>query len=596
MWRSKTRAFLLRSSIPRLSPIPSQVPSKTLTLVPPPPPHASRRGFSNPTRFHNPKFFSSTNESFSLDDDGKNPSSTVDDSGAGETQNLNLDESHASPVTFEDGGENPSPVSGDPDNLSSLWEESVNADDPEKIFAAEKEVKGAADEINVDEEVESIRETLECPGTDFERSFTKLWFNFNEEVLSKVLNTTVCSSEKLVPFFRLVSSTYESVKTPRTVGDLVSAVSNSAELTKKEAYMLWDFIKEIGSEKGLANTDTLNKLISMFCNLGKAKAGLEVFDKFDEFGCSPDGDTYCFTIEALGKRSMIDAAWAICEKMLNSGCLPDSEKTGKIISFFCKGKKVKEAHLVYLMAMEKKISVPRSVLDFLVGALSRNDETIHAALELLEDYQGEALKYANNSFGSVVHGLCRIKDLKEAKKLLLRMVNLGPAPGNAVFNYVITAFSKEGEMEDAKSLIKVMESRGLRADVYTYSVIMSGFAKGGLMDEAYEIFREAKKRHPKLSPVTYHILIRGYCKLEEFQKALECLKEMKEDELQPNTNEYNNLIQSLCLKAMDWRTSEKLLEEMKESGLYLKGITRSLIAAVKEIEEEEIHSIDRVEA
>ena len=102
-------------------------------------------------------------------------------------------------------------------------------------------------------------------------------------------------------------------------------------------------------------------------------------------------------------------------------------------------------------------------------------------------------------------------------------------------------------------------------------MIMSGYAKGGMIDEAH-----------------YHILICAYCKMEEFEKALECLKEMKKDGVQPNVDEYNKLIQSLCLKAMDWRTAEKLLEEMEGSGLYLKGITRSLIAAVKELEMEEM--------
>uniref|UniRef100_A0ACD5XW46 Uncharacterized protein n=1 Tax=Avena sativa TaxID=4498 RepID=A0ACD5XW46_AVESA len=266
--------------------------------------------------------------------------------------------------------------------------------------------------------------------------------------------------------------------------------------------------------------------------------------------------------------------------------IPDGKKTGEIVNFFCKGKNVKEAHSVYLAAKEKKVQIPTSALDFLVGALARNDETISTALELLEEYKGESLKHAGKSFAALIHGLCRMKKVKDAKKLLMRMVNLGPAPGSAVFNFVITGLSKEGEMEEAKGLIRVMESRGLRPDIYTYSVIMSGYTKGGMIDEAHSLLHEAKKIHPKLSRLTYHILIRGYCKMEEFEKALECLKEMKEDGLLPNMDEYNKLIQSLCLKAMDWRTAEKLLEEMEGSGLRLT-ITRSLVAAVKELEMEE---------
>ncbi|KAM3242117.1 hypothetical protein ACQJBY_054676 [Aegilops geniculata] len=242
----------------------------------------------------------------------------------------------------------------------------------------------------------------------------------------------------------------------------------------------------------------------MFWKLEKSKAALEVLDKFSEFGCTPDGDSYYLAIQAARKKSMVGAAWGVCEKMISSGCFADGKKAGEIVAFFCKGKKVTEAHSVYLAAKEKKDCLKRE-------------------------------KWRNT-----------------------------------------------------KDMIRVMERRGLRPDVYTYSVIMSGYAKGGMIDEAHSLLREAKKIYRKLSRVTYHILICGYCKMEEFEKALECLKEMKEDGVQRNVDEYNKLIQSLCLKAMDWRTAEKLLEEMEGSGLYLKGITRSLIAAVKELEMEEV--------
>jgi pentatricopeptide repeat protein len=94
--------------------------------------------------------------------------------------------------------------------------------------------------------------------------------------------------------------------------------------------------------------------------------------------------------------------------------------------------------------------------------------------------------------------------------LLTRMINLGPAPGKADFNFVIAALSKLGEMEDAKALMRLMESQGLSTDIYMYSVLMSGYTKGGMVDEAHALLREAKKTHPKLNRVIYHTLIRGY--------------------------------------------------------------------------------------
>ena len=203
---------------------------------------------------------------------------------------------------------------------------------------------------------------------------------------------------------------------------------------------------------------------------------------------------------------------------------------------------------------------------------------------MLVDFSSEVRKNAIRPFSWVVRGLCRKQDTKGAKSLLLEMIEKGPPPGNAVFNSVINCLSKSGNLEDAKEILKLMESRGLKPDVYSYSVIMSGYAKGGSMQEACKLLLEAKKSHQKLCPVTFHTLIRGYCKLGEFNEALKLLTEMKDYGVEANVDEYNKLIQTLCLRALDWKTSEKLLEEMQGKGLYLPGITRGLIRAVKELE------------
>ncbi|KAH1261944.1 Pentatricopeptide repeat-containing protein, mitochondrial [Glycine max] len=58
----------------------------------------------------------------------------------------------------------------------------------------------------------------------------------------------------------------------------------------------------------------------------------------------------------------------------------------------------------------------------------------------------------------------------------------------------------------------------------------------------------------------------------------------------PSVDEYDKLIQSLWLEALDWEMAEKLQEEMKESGLRLKSITRGLIRAVKETDKEVVEA------
>jgi pentatricopeptide repeat protein len=542
---------------------PIQVPSSVASKMP-------RR--SLPVSSHLPYYlrsFSSSSESVTQEDDSGNRS-------------LNQELS-----------ESPGPESAGGEILSDLWEEVVQTGDSETVFRPVDE----EEKFDVDEEVEKVKSAIDSAG-GVERCFTKMWYGINEEVVSRVLEESPkFSPEKLFEFFSVINEMYPSSVTRKTVSLFVNAIISSDEVSKQDIYKLWDFIKKLDErEKGLVHTEALNGLLSVLSKLEEGMAALEVFEKFGDFSCVHDSDSSYFTIEALGKINKFKWAWTVCEKMLDSGNLPDEERTGKVISIFCRGKMAKEAQLVYLMAKEKKLTVNTSVLDVLVSALSRRDATIKEALKMLDEYKGDALRNAGCIFGLVLRGLCWAKDGKEAKTLILRMVESGPKPGNAAFNYAITALSKEGDMEDAMELMKLMVNRGLRPDMYTYIVIMSGYAKYGMMKEAHDILHEAKKRHKKLKPVCYHIIIRGYCKLEQFDKAIECLHQMKEDGITPNLDEYNKLIQSLCLKAIDWRRAEALLVEMENSRLHLNDATCSLISAVKELEQEVVKSDESTEA
>ncbi|XP_015165832.1 pentatricopeptide repeat-containing protein At3g02650, mitochondrial isoform X3 [Solanum tuberosum] len=452
------------------------------------------------------------------------------------------------------------------------------------------------------EKLESVLSLLQSSGNidgSVESSLEEIGLSLNEELVVRVLETPYVPGENLISFFKWVLKKPEFVVTSRAVELLVTAIC----IRGRNVYALWDMVKEIGEKnKGILSGEILNELIALLSRLGKGKAAFEIFNKFGDLGCAPNADTYYFTIEALSRRSIYDWASTVCEKMLNADMLPGAEKVGKIVSFLCKGNKSRDAHLVYLSAKEKNINLPVSSIKLLISSLCRKDEGVNLAMEMLDEFPKEERKHAIKSFSHVINGLCRAndvtgekqlrsycsEDIEEAKNLLLKMIDAGPPPGNAVFNTVINALSKKGEMGEARKLLKVMEGRGLKPDVYTYSVIMSGYTKGGEMEEACKILNEAKKKHSNLSPVTYHTIIRGYCKLEQYDKALELLGEMKEYGVQPNADEYNKFIQSLCLKALDWTTAEKLLEEMKENGVHLNAITKGLVRAVKELEQEEV--------
>ncbi|KAF3455177.1 hypothetical protein FNV43_RR05625 [Rhamnella rubrinervis] len=434
------------------------------------------------------------------------------------------------------------------------------------------------------EKLKSVLSLLQSsPDGSLESTLENMGLALDEEFVIRVLETPHVLGENLIRFFKwaMQEKAPDFKVTALVVDALILAVCRGGVRKKKDAFALWDLFKEIGeNENGVLNAKTLNELIAHFSNLGQGKAAVDVLDKCSDFGCVPSADMYYFIIEALCRRCMFDCAWSVCQRMIDAQCLLDGKKVSKLLSWFCKGGKAKDAHVLYTFAKDRKQYPPRDPYNFLISLLSKEDQTVKLALKMLDDFDGKGGKFATKPFFAVIQGLCRMKDVEEAKALLLRMINDGPPPTNAVFNSVINGYAKAGDMEKAMDMVKVMESRGLKPDVYTYTVIMRGYSNGGQMEEACKIYSEAK-RHSKLSPAIYHILIHGFCKLEEFDKALKLTNEMKDFVVQANVDEYQKLIQSLCLKALDWETAEKLLEELKEKGLHRNGITKGVIKAVK---------------
>eukprot|EP00261_Vitis_vinifera_P017004 XP_010646461.1 PREDICTED: pentatricopeptide repeat-containing protein At3g02650, mitochondrial [Vitis vinifera] len=496
MWRSATVSLFKNAAKKfRTIPNPSVVCSSSSQLA-----LISRfQHFSTPKPSflvsQNPRFFSNLSPDIDGDDD-----STIESAICSPSES---EDQHFSPISDENDG-------------TQIEGFEVDLDKSEGF------------EVDLDK-LESVLSLLQSSGDavgSLESSFNAMGLSLNEEFVVRVLETPFVPANNLIGFFKWSWKNPGFSVTTRAVDALVRAVCQSVR--RKDTYSLWDLVKEIGEkENGVLNVGILNELIAQFAKLGKGKAGLEVFNAFGEYGCEPNADSYYFTIEALCRRSIFDWALSVCEKMLNASSLPDSEKVWNIISWFCKGRKVKDAYLVYLLAKEKNKYPPKTTVNFLIASLCREDGTISMAVEMLDDFSGEERKYAIKPYTAVIRGLCRSKDVDGAKRLLLKMIEAGPPPGNAVFNFVINGLSKAGEMEEAMKM-----------------------------------------------------------NLNNLTRRVELLGEMKEHGVQPNTDEYNKLIQSLCLKALDWQTAEKLLEEMKQNGLHLNGITRGLIRAVKELEEE----------
>uniref|UniRef100_A0A803LAE8 Pentatricopeptide repeat-containing protein n=1 Tax=Chenopodium quinoa TaxID=63459 RepID=A0A803LAE8_CHEQI len=292
---------------------------------------------------------------------------------------------------------------------------------------------------------------------------------------------------------------------------------------------LTDQEKWCEKESGVVNAEMLNQLISAFSRLGKGKAAYEAFGKFEEFGCVLNVDSYYLTIEALCKRSFYDWATLVVQKCLMLECFQRVRRLVRSYHSYAKDTSPRRPMLSILL--------PRGIISILLRR-----QLIFDKLSI----EGK-------------------NDIECAKKLFAEMMEKVRLLGMQSLILSLTLFPK----------LEIWK-----------------MPRGWYDGEARKVLSMAKRKHAKLCPATFHSLIRGYCNLGEFDRAVKLLSEMKDSGVEPNVDEYNKLIQSLCLKALDWKSAEKLLEEMKEKGLYLPGITRGLVSAVKELEQEAVGSED----
>ncbi|XP_056697084.1 pentatricopeptide repeat-containing protein At3g53700, chloroplastic [Spinacia oleracea] len=252
-------------------------------------------------------------------------------------------------------------------------------------------------------------------------------------------------------------------------------------------------IENLGEEKrnsnsnslGIVTTRILNKLINAFGYYEDDKSGIEILNKFPDFKCFPDLNSYSNVVFcARGSQS---EAWELqmfqnIVNRLHYGIQRDSvddESVYWIIDMYCKLDKPKLAHAIYEAAKEK--TPPKSVHQ-LIHCLSKHDETLCLAVDMLAGLSTSA--NATSAFSSVILGLCRKGHIEEAMQIAMGMLLEDQSPEFQAFYHLIISLCTAGNMEDALALLELREEQSGGLNPAAYRLIVSGY---GRMEQANQM-------------------------------------------------------------------------------------------------------------
>lgn len=479
------------------------------------------------------------------------------------------------------------------ENLSDPENEDLSDCDKTLIETAEKQEdsENADSRKSSDEDAEKVVSLLEknMETEELVAELQTLDLILNKKLVIEVIETPA------VKMMQIISFVQWAFKQPGYVPSRHEFITLFSVMHKKEKggvklELLRSLIEETAeNHEGVIDNSVLNALIHYLCRSERAKEALEVLELFDKFKCELGSNSYYLTIRGLCMCSLYDDAWSVFEAMEKAGHFPSASISSKIIRLFCKGKRPNEAHAIYLKVFENKKCTRHLAIYALVRSLCIVAETPEVAAEIIKSIKNEKkksnAKHVRHSCLVLIQSFCKKQLIEEAQAIVSWMISIGMSPDNSIYNAVITGLCKAEMPDEAMALLEEMRSKHHKPDIYAYNVIMSSYAKAGEMEKACDVFSKAENADIKFHSFTYQILIDGFCRLGNLEKAHHYFSELKKSGRCPNTESYSKLIRACCIKSFDWRTAQTLLNEMEKRGFSPSGYTRSLVPAMKELEE-----------
>jgi pentatricopeptide repeat protein len=139
-------------------------------------------------------------------------------------------------------------------------------------------------------------------------------------------------------------------------------------------------------------------------------------------------------------------------------------------------------------------------------------------------------------FGSLIKGLCSLKQIGLAVKVFAKTPLMGCAPNLIIYNTLIEGLCSTGDSRLGHELCRQMarERSSYMPDVITYSTLIHGFCKEGEIGMAVEMFKEMTAEEVRPDVITCNILIDGLCKNGDVITARKVIEEMPARSLVPN--------------------------------------------------------------
>ncbi|XP_021720811.1 pentatricopeptide repeat-containing protein At5g59600-like [Chenopodium quinoa] len=244
------------------------------------------------------------------------------------------------------------------------------------------------------------------------------------------------------------------------------------------------FVENVQVMKLRPNVVTWNTLIAGFSQAGDSLMVDELFQVMRDNKIEPDVVSWTSIISGLVKNFKNDEAFVTFQKMMDSGCFPNTNTVSTLLSACANVANVsrgKEIHGFALgVELERDIYVQSALIDMYAkcGCISQASTLFHNMT------RRNTPTWNSMIFGYANHGYC-----KEAIELFKRMeIEDAGKLSHLTFTAVLTACSHGGMIDLGRSLYESMqENYNIKPRLEHYACMVDLLGRAGKLTEAYDL-------------------------------------------------------------------------------------------------------------
>jgi pentatricopeptide repeat protein len=242
------------------------------------------------------------------------------------------------------------------------------------------------------------------------------------------------------------------------------------------------------------NIFSWNKKLERYIKAGKPEKTMELFQKMQQEGVTPDRFTFVPVLNACANLQALEEGRHVHKQVLQAGFEHDVFVGNSLIDMYAKCGSMDDAWRVF-KKMPSLTVVSWSAM--ILGHVKCGEG--HKALEVFQQMQQAGVKPNPVTFVGVLNACASLVALEEGRRVHEQIIQSGFESNLFVRNCLIDMYVKCGSMNDAWSIFNKMPSRS----VVSWTAMILGHVKCGQGQKALDLFQQMQKEGVVPDSVTF---------------------------------------------------------------------------------------------